>query len=416
MTTGASRSVRDQVWGAADPKGETRQLINAVMHSASLPEWLTRFGVDVDLDWERLAALGGQFRQQVDDIAAALQVLTPRGWAIMFMPTQIVKQAVTLVESGDGDQADELLADQWDGELGGWRTSRVCQRVRGMGGGDPDLEAVFRQRARLLGLAKDHHDSGRYDASVLSLQAQMEGVVIDVTGGKKFFTGQPRQKADVVDPAHLVSIEASLAALQSAFGQGVNQTQATGGHSRHGLVHGRELTYDTRVNSAKYWSVLDSIVDWALPKARAEVERRCQEQQAANAGSQRVDAEGRRIDAREFRETRDMLRLLETSAMGWYDRASRFRDDLVGGVYGASDFQKRGLPAAHGMQQTVSADGQEVAYWRQTASGWVLGIAITREGKRWIERLYAGPDVPSGGPRLDPEAWAEPFDTPVDWQ
>lgn len=415
MTTVPSRSVREQVWGAADPKGETRILIDAVMNVSDLPEWLTRLGIDVDNDWQKLTTLGGQYGQLVEDITAALQVLTSRGWAVMFMPTQIVKQAVTLVQSGDGDQADELLADQWDGDEGGWRTSRVCKRVLGMGGGDPDLEATFQRRARLLDLAKDHHDSGRYDASVLSLQAQMEGIVIDVTGGKKFFTARTNQKADVVDPAHLVSIEASLGALQTAFGQGVNQTQATGGHSRHGLVHGRELAYDTRVNSAKYWSVLDSIVDWALPKARAEVERRREERQAANAGSQSVDVQGRRIDDREFRETRDMLRLLGTSAMGWYGRAGRFRDDLVGGVYDAAGFQKRGLPAAHATRQTVSADGQEVSYWRQTASGWFLGISLTRAADSFEERLYAGPVAPMGGPHEDPRAWGDAFGTPPDW-
>lgn len=415
MTNGPSRSVREQVWGAVDPRGETRQVINAAMHASHLPEWLTRFGVDVDQDWQRLTSFGGQFRQLVDDTTAALQVLTPRGWAVMFMPTQIVKQAVAMVGSGEGDEADELLADQWDGNGGGWRTSRVCKRVRGMGSGDPELEAVFHQRARLLGLAKDHHDSHRYDASVLSLQAQMEGIVIDVTGGKKFFTAQPRQKADVVDPAHLVSIEASLAALQTAFGQGANQTQASGGHSRHALVHGRELTYDTRINSAKYWSVLDSIVDWALPKARAEVERRRQERQVANAGSQGIDAHGCRIDDREFRETRDMLRLLATSAMGWYGRAKRFRGDLVGGVYDTADFQKRGLPAAHGTQQRLSPDGQEVCYWRRAVSGWVLGIAMARVGDRWVEWLYAGAVPPAGGPQDDPNAWGDPFETPPDW-
>jgi hypothetical protein len=82
------------------------------------------------------------------------------------------------------------------------------------------------------------------------------------------------------------------------------------------VLHGREVAYDTRVNSAKTWSVMDAMVEWALPKAREVVQARRVERQAKNAGSQELDERGRRMDDREFRETREALRLLGTSAMG----------------------------------------------------------------------------------------------------
>jgi hypothetical protein len=117
--------------------------------------------------------------------------------------------------------------------------------------------------------------------------------------------------------------------------------QGEGSLSRHGVLHGRELAYDTRVNSARTWSVLDALVEWALPKARELVDARKVERQAKNAGSQDLDERERRVDDREFSETRDALRLLATSAMGWYRQRGVFRADPVGGVNGTDDLTKR---------------------------------------------------------------------------
>lgn len=77
----------------------------------------------------------------------------------------------------------------------------------------------------------------------------------------------------MIDPVQLVGVEACLATLQKVLGEGVNQMQRAGSLSQHGVAHGRELAYDTRVNSAKYWSVLDALVQWARPLAQQEAAR-----------------------------------------------------------------------------------------------------------------------------------------------
>lgn len=407
-------SIHNQVWRAVDPTGENRALINAAIHgSRDVPDFIRRIGVDVGESWGQLAVFGVEYRNSIEEIAAGVRVLGPRGWSVMTMDTEAVRRAVQAAEAGRGDDADGLLADQWEGD-GAWRLKRICDRVGGMGATDPELHILFRERARLLGLARDHHLAGRFDASIPLLQAHLEGIVIDVTGGKKFFT-KGTQKADLVDPKQLVSIEACLAALQATYGQDVKETQTEGSLSRHGVLHGRELAYDTRVNSAKTWSVLDALVEWALPKARAVVESRKMERQATNAGSQDLDERGRRVDDREFSETRGALRLLGTAAMGWFRQQGGFRADLVGGVYDAADFGKRGLPADHGVRQRVRADGREVMYWRETASGWALGLALAVDGDGFEEHLYAGAGPPNGLPSEGAEGWGALFETPPDW-
>jgi hypothetical protein len=336
------QSIRDQLWRAADPDGSQRALLDAAALAGRAPAWLQRLGRSVDASWTRVADLGKEQTALLDSIEAAVRLLVPRGWAVMHMDTEAVNAAVAAMRAGNPDEADDLLAMQWEDE-GDWRIRRVGQRVRSMAAADEELNALFRERARLLDLAAEHHRAGRYDASVPILLAHIEGVVIDVTDGKKYFTKRSNQKADVVDPNDLAGIEACMAALQVAYGEDVPDTQAAGSLSRQGVLHGRELAYDTRVNSAKTWSVMDAVVHWALPQSRALADARRAARQAANAGSGDTDARGRRVDHREIAETRDVLRLLGTSAMGWHRQRGCFRADLVGTQYDAKDFIKRGL-------------------------------------------------------------------------
>ena len=378
------------------------------------PTWLLRLERSLDASLAQLADLGTEQAALMDSMTAAVSLLVPRGWAVMNMDAMAVTNAVAAVRAGRPDEADDLLAWQWEGEAD-WRIRRVGNRVRSMAAADEELNALFRERARLLDLAAEHHLAGRYEASVPLLLAHIEGIVIDVTGGKKYFTKAQGKKADVVNPQDIASIEACMAVLQVTYGENVDVTQASGSLSRHGVLHGRELAYDTRVNSAKTWSVMDAVVHWALPQSRALADARRSERQATNAGSQNTDERGRRVDDREIAETRDMLRVLQTSAMGRHRQRGHFRDDLVGNVYEAKDFIKRGLPADPGIETRLGSDGQAVAYWRTTPSGWVLGLALVADGEHFQDYLFAGASPPAGLP-VEPESgWGETFDIPPDW-
>lgn len=43
--------MREQVWQAVDPSGETRSLINAAIHAGPGLEWMARLGLGIDADW-----------------------------------------------------------------------------------------------------------------------------------------------------------------------------------------------------------------------------------------------------------------------------------------------------------------------------------------------------------------------------
>jgi len=151
------------------------------------------------------------------------------------------------------------------------------------------------------------------------LLAHVEGITADVAANRMFFSTSPRREANVTDATRLVSIPAALPALRMPYVTSLQKTQAAGSVSRHGILHGRELAYDTKAISAKCWSLLDAVCEWAMPLARDIAEQAAAERRAARAGSREVNARGQRLDDREFTETRETLRWVSTCQLGHLD-------------------------------------------------------------------------------------------------
>jgi hypothetical protein len=127
-------------------------------------------------------------------------------------------------------------------------------------------------------------------------------------------------------------------------------------------------------------------------KARAVAEE--QEQLRRYAGSDDTDAEGRRLDRREFRETMKALHWLAACMEGWYsneDRGpKRYRADLLE-AFGPDFFKPFGLPD-HGVIMKVAKNGKAWYAWRRTVTGWCFAIgAAGPPPDRWE---YDGPEPP----------------------
>lgn len=134
------------------------------------------------------------------------------------------------------------------------------------------------------------------------------------------------------------------------------------------------------------------------------------------AGVVGTDDEGKQLDQREFRETKDALQTLWFAQIGWHRNDGHFREDLVSLF--EDNFVRNGLPDPSGVIMEIAPDGQSWFAWRRTTSGWCLGIGMAdgpTETEPAVEWLFAGPEPPSGLPGQDP-AWGEPWgvDCP-DW-
>lgn len=118
------------------------------------------------------------------------------------------------------------------------------------------------------------------------------------------------------------------------------------------------------------------------------------------AGVDGVDEQGRRLDQREFAETKEALQYLAMAQSGWYTNPEkRYREDLVGLLE-----LFPGLPAGHGISMSVAPDGQSWWAWRRTITGWCFAIGSAAPPPD--EWLHDGPEPPIGFPGEDP-AWGE---------
>lgn len=407
-----------QIEQAIDPDGELKAVTQAFAVLAG--NRFTRLGLRaLGIDVDRIAALEDDRRRLVEQAAAVMDALVPLGWAVpQYIAAETLLAAVTAVAEKDEAKADRLLCQALSD---GFSLNRAIAQVGSMGSADKDYAALFAQRRRLLLKAKDHHEAGAYEAAIPIVLAQIEGITADVTGGKMFFSRDDRRMADVVDESILSAVPGHLAALRDYYSRSGHVTRASGSLSRHEILHGRELTYDTEVNSLKVFMLLEAVIHWAKPRADAEGERFREARWQANAGSDEHDDDGRRVDDREFSATRQALRWIWVCHAGWYRRRGRFREDMLDIALGGTDAQR--LPTPHGVEMRVADDGQSFWAWRRTVSGWYLGIGADIAGKlgqpdaEIAEWLWDAADAPATAPAVGIPRWSSMWDdTPANWR
>ena len=135
-------------------------------------------------------------------------------------------------------------------------------------------------------------------------------------------------------------------------------------------------------------------------RAEREAERAAAQRLIDNAGVDGWDDDGKRLDQREFEETRKALQWLATCHMGHYRHDDRYRRDLLPIV--ERHFVRDGLPEQHGVVMTVASDGQSWYGYRKTVSGWYFAIGAA--GPPPDQWCYDGPHPPAGFPSED--SWA----------
>lgn len=148
---------------------------------------------------EKIRAFTAQQAGMARTVARSARMLVTRGWSIGDQPVAILEQACDLVAAHKPEEADALMAAVWDAD---WRVARTVARVR-MLRRDDTTARITDQRARLLTRAQEHHLAERYDASVMILLAQIEGIVIDRASGAKFFTKNKPADMGKIGRAHV---------------------------------------------------------------------------------------------------------------------------------------------------------------------------------------------------------------------
>jgi len=404
-----TNALEDELIRRADTDGTLAPLLGvfrALTGSGVGRGLLRMFGQDPDQMGDVIA----QHERLIGITAGAIRMFASQGWApTANMPVDLYGNALKVLERTQSiADADKVLVEGWQDSFFmnyGWR------RIFSFGSEDPAYNSLFRARGRLIEKAMQHHGHEAYEAAIPIVLAQIEGLTVDATGGKLFFSKKQGRQADVVDDHTIAGLQDGLPVVRAWFSQDEAVTTAGDSPSRHGILHGRVLGYDTKANSTKALVLLAAVMQWAEPRVEEEGRRRRQERETRNAGSREVDQWGRRVDDREFEATQRALQWLATCQLSWYQNLGRYRDDLLTVIDGSVS---QGLPKDHAIQLRVSADGQAWWAWRITPSGQVLGIgADGSPPNQWLYDAEAPPvNCPAPGP-----GWGEgPFSTPPNWQ
>jgi hypothetical protein len=184
-------------------------------------------------------------------------------------------------------------------------------------------------------------------------------------------------------------------------------------HLRHRAVHRFAGNWPRQLVLSKSFREARQVIADQQAEIRADEEAKKKEVEdlIRFAGVTGVDAEGRQLDRREFKETTDALEWLHTMQMDWYNNGGRYRNDLVD--HFANAFNRRGLPDDHGITLEVSRSGQSWFAWRRTPSGWCFGVGA--KGPPPDERYFEGPEPPSSYPGRD-SSWADQrFESTLNW-
>jgi hypothetical protein len=341
--------------------------------------------------------------------AAGIRLFAGLGWSPnRRAPHDAMREAVRAASDGDEDEAERLLVLGYERLLS---RPTVIHAIGTLGYPSEEYREVFRARSRLLHRAWEHHRDGHYEASVPIVLAQVEGITYDVVD-KPFFSRRDG-RAQPVDAQTLAGVDKGLAVARDWFSRSANVTVTAGGGSRHGVLHGRDLGYDTKLISTKAFVLLISVCEWAQPIA-GELGRWFEAEAALlHAGSDEVDEEGRRRDRREFRATRDALRRLSNAQMGRHRNQGRYDPELLEVLRDALVRVDR-LPPDLGIRLAVGDDGQSWYAWRTTPSGYVFAVGasapchVLPDGEPTDWR-YEGHEAPTGPPGADPRWGPEPY-------
>ncbi|NDK30616.1 hypothetical protein [Nesterenkonia haasae] len=316
-------------------------------------------------------------------------------------------RALKLAATGAGSsELDEVITDVWNTENRIW-LQHAATPIRRWSNSHYPFKQVLWERVNLIEKAIAHHQARAYEASIPIILAQIDGISRDLTG-QSFFS-----KANTdpyLDDVTLSGMETNLPIVRRVFSTDVKESGRYGLVSRHGVLHGRDLTYATRVNSTKTIVLVAALAEYfprVADDAGARLRRQHEEQVA---GTQAVDDLGRFVDDRHIPEIHQFA---------WDFDVAYSNDVLLGqdafhaSTVGSDVARKVGLDPA----SFTVGDDETGCWWHyKLPAGRVLGYAArpSTSSKRRHPDVWRWDDsqAPTGPPWQCPEGWRSDDDFP----
>lgn len=336
-----------------------------------------------------LLSVHAEIQERIRGVVNAAAFLSEHGWTLSkYTPEAAYVRTLELYQGGAStEDIDNVLIAAWNESNA---LDVLAARIGTLGAGDATTRAVGTGRARLVKLALEHHRDGAFEASIPILLAQIDGITRDATAtedrpkGRSFFS-KPNSDDAFVDDATIAGMAIGLPAVRGWFSADELTSGLHGGGSRHGILHGRDVAYDTITTSTKCVALLVAVWEWANPRLAAIADAAIAARYHFHAGSDGVDENGWRLDRRGFSSARLVLNLLafaqhllfeDTGRYGtWAEAAFRpeFAKQLAAAVTEATGTEPAGRGPGLGAV-TVKADGNRWSASVRSESGWVFSI------------------------------------------
>ncbi len=334
-------------------------------------------------------------------LAEAVALFAPLGWAMCerWHMEGTLRALRLAAEGAESAELDEVITDVWNNDNQMW-LQHAAAPIRRWSNSHYPFKQVLWDRVGLIEKAIAHHQAGAYGASIPIILAQIDGMSRDLTG-QSFFS--KANNDPYLDDATLAGMETNLPIVRGVFSHDVTESGSYGLVSRHGVLHGRDLAYATRVNSTKTIVLVAALAEYfprVADDAGARLRRHHEEQVA---GRQAVDELGRIVDDRHVPEVHQFAWDFDIAySKNLLLRKGAFHASAVG----ASIAQEVGL------DPSVFTLGQDATgcWWHNALpAGQVLGYAArpstSTERRHPDVWRWDDPQAPSSPPWQSPTRW-----------
>jgi len=199
-----------------------------------------------------------EFQKQLESLTTTPdefnKFYSERGWAAYeSMKFEIMENAVSLAKDGRIDEGEKVLVDYYDQNL-----KRKINFISGV--------SEFRLRMRLIDLAMVDYFENRFHSTIPILLMMIDGVVNDVTKDLGLFA----EDVDVSAWDSIAAHDSGLGQLSRLLGKTRKKTnnESIDIPYRHGIMHGKELSYDNKLTAVKTWALLFVVRDWIVARKK----------------------------------------------------------------------------------------------------------------------------------------------------
>ena len=310
------------------------------------------------------------------DPAAALRAqngtvalaFAPLGWAFYghWHAAESARILKLLQEGASAADVDEAISEVWNTQQTALLRHVATPLGRFGQGIDLEFQRRCQKRQMLVSEAVACHEAGRYAAAMTLALTQVDGITRELFGTSFFKSNPSVTEADYTDDHTLAGVGGNLPEVRKAFSVPMNTVGRYGSVSRHGIIHGMDLSFASKVNSTKTLVLVGALVEHMQARAEERARKWRRDRDLERSKLTGVDDRGRLLDDRHLEEL------------------YMFRADFEGQVY----FEL--LDAEGPSTEALAEEAYPLLEKRMLSRRQFTLISVGRDGVAWTYRTPAG--------------------------